>query len=265
MIGRLGGGYQDAFDGGRKILICVLVSASKKLPGMVARKNLGNRLLLIVDECHRAGAAEMSKVLETQRSYSLGLSATPERDEDEDSESDNPLYEDSAVGRALGRIIFELTYADALKYGLIPPFTIRHYGLPLTAEEKNSYERLSRAISDVRTELRGAAPPSASSGNAFFRWVRGTALRQGGDIAGLASKLVSDTNRRKELLYRIEARSNAVVELLKLEFEQNPNARVLLFHESIQEAMRLFVTLKGMGFKRSQNTASFQIRYERMV
>ena len=108
-IGRLGGGYQEEFNNECRIMLCVLVSASKKLPSMVEKRGIGDRLLLVVDESHRAGATDMSRVLEAKRAYSLGLSATPERDDDEEAEEETRGYEKSTVGQALGRIIFELS------------------------------------------------------------------------------------------------------------------------------------------------------------
>ena len=247
-IGRLGGGYQDEFDGQKRILLCVLVSASKKLPPMVEKHGVGNRLLLTVDECHRAGAADMSKVLDTKRAYSLGLSATPERDDEADVEEEAKGYDQSTVGQALGRIIFELSYADALAHGLIPPFTVHHFGLPLNPTERNRYDQLTRAINDARSELKANAPMDAVAGGSFFRWARSMAAKKGGELGGLAARMVGDSNRRKELIYRMEARTSAVVELIRKEFEASPDARIILFHESIVEAMRLFIRLRDEGF-----------------
>ena len=42
-------------------------------------------LFLIADECHHAGASEMSKALKTKSRWSLGLSATPEREDNSDA------------------------------------------------------------------------------------------------------------------------------------------------------------------------------------
>ena len=86
------------------------------------------------------------------------------------------------------------------------------------------------------------------SGSSFFQWVRRVAGK-GGDGLGLpAARLIGDISRRKELLYRIEARAAAVEELIRKEFEFNPDARVILFHESIEEVMRLFTRLRDAGF-----------------
>jgi len=77
-IGLLGAGSDDNFNPETRILICVLNSAARKLPELVRKAGVGASLLLIVDECHRAGATEMQRVLTTNRAFSLGLSATPE-------------------------------------------------------------------------------------------------------------------------------------------------------------------------------------------
>jgi superfamily II DNA or RNA helicase len=78
-VGFIGAGRTDSFKSGARILIAVLNSASKKLAQDVQYSGVSDRLLLIVDECHRAGAPEMQRVFATMRACSLGLSATPER------------------------------------------------------------------------------------------------------------------------------------------------------------------------------------------
>ena len=81
------GGANADFEGDCKILICVMATARKKIPEIV-KGQAADSLMLIVDECHRAGARKMSEIFEVQRSYNLGLSATPERnDESDESET----------------------------------------------------------------------------------------------------------------------------------------------------------------------------------
>ena len=145
-IGRLGGGYRDDFKD-RRVLIAVLASAHKQLPTLVRSARNGRRLLLIADECHRAGATEMSRVFRTQRAYSLGLSATPERDEDEDEGDVDAGYEASVLGQELGPIIYDFNLKQALELGVVPRFTIRHYGLPLVPQEQARCGPRSGAIS----------------------------------------------------------------------------------------------------------------------
>ncbi|MBE3143650.1 MAG: DEAD/DEAH box helicase [Planctomycetes bacterium] len=249
LIGRLGGGYQDSFEDGKIILISVLASASQKLPLMVQGSGIGKQLFLVIDECHRAGAPEMSRVLETERAFVMGLSATPERDDETDDQEANTAYEDTLLGKHLGRVIQELTYEKALKLNLIPPFTIRHYGLPLTPKEQQKYDDLSRSITDARNELQAFAPPDARAGKPFYRWARQAAEKKAGDIGTKAKRFVLDTSRRKSLLYKMDNRQRAVLELIHLEQSRNKDSRILIFHEIIEEAMALFHALGNANIR----------------
>jgi len=246
-IGRLGGGYDDNFSGGRRILISVLSSAYKMLPSLV-NKEIGSHLLFIADECHRVGAKEMSKVLTVSRKSSLGLSATPEREDEEEETKETERYEDSLLGKELGGVVFELTLAKAVELGVVPKFTIRHYGLTLRADEAEKYERLTRSIEDARKELQHAAASGRGAGGAFYRWVRSISERGNGWTSRLAARFMMDTRQRKELLYRMKNRADGVEMLLKGEFAAQPNARAILFHESIAEVMGLFERLRSAGF-----------------
>ena len=249
-IGRLGGGYKDDFSNDTRILICVLVSASKKLPEIVKNADIGKNLLFIADECHRTGATQMSRVLTTPRKYSLGLSATPERTDDEEDDIHTP-YNESNLASELGPLVYEMTLAEALKLGILPSFTINHFGLPLNKEEFTRYDKYSREIKDMKQELLDLAPPNFSSGSRFFRWIHNTANKNDGEAEKLANNFLTTTTRRKQLLYSIEARFFAVEHLLKDEFSINPESRAILFHEKIDEVENLYKRLqKSNAFKR---------------
>ena len=242
-IGRLGGGYDESFGHGKRILISVLASASERLPKLVKEANIEEHLMLVADECHHAGASEMSKALKTKCRWSLGLSATPERDDDDDAG-----YDESFLGKRLGPIIYEFNLADALREGLVPKFTINHYGLCMTADERQRYEALSRSITDAMSQLKGQRD-SRSDGD-FFSWARNVASRNQGDVGAIAMRFVSDVSKRRELLCHLEARRDAVIQLIEREFRINPEARVILFHESIADVMDLFARLCQRGLVR---------------
>ncbi len=230
-IGRLGGGYAEDFGDGRRILITVLASATKQLARVVKKANVGRRLLLVADECHRAGAKEMSQVFKTERHWSLGLSATPEREDDLDAS-----YDKSVLGMQLGPIIYTFTLADAVREGLVPKFVINHYGLPMATDERSRYDALSRSISDAMSQLRAHRETDGD----FFGWARNVAARNKGELGQIAARFVADTSRRRELLNRMQSRHRAVKALLQREFAVNKDARVILFHESITEVIDLF-------------------------
>lgn len=241
-IGRLGGGHDDSFAGGKRILITVLASASERLPRLVRDERVEEHLFLIADECHHAGASEMSKALKAKSRWSLGLSATPERDDDSDAG-----YDESVLGKRLGPIIYEFNLSDALREGLVPKFTINHYGLSMTADERQRYGSLSRSITDAMSQLK-AQRDSRSDGD-FFSWARGVASRNQGEIGATAIRFISDVSKRRELLNHLQARQNAVIQLIDREFSINPQARVILFHESIEDVMELFVLLYQQGLE----------------
>ena len=248
-IGLVGGGRNDRFGDGVVVLICVLNSASKKLASEVERARVSENLLLVVDECHRAAASEMKHVFETKRAYSLGLSATPERDDDpladqdlevsEDSET-APMFDETILGRELGSIIFEMNYADAILAGVLPPFRVVHYGLSLRAPERERYEKVSREIKDLRAELE----TNTRRGLALIRWCRSKAALHNPK----AARLIGLTSERKRLLYSMSERANAVVGIIRSHFEEGANTRAILFHENIDSVMELFDLLRRLGY-----------------
>lgn len=247
-VGLLGGGSDDKLDAEKRVLVCVLNSAARKLPEMVRGSGVGSSLLLVVDECHRAGATEMRRVLATERAYSLGLSATPEREmdvslEDEPSEKENfaPVaFDESVLGRELGPVIFQLTYADAIRVGVLPPFRIVHYGLSLRPTESANYERVSREITALRQDLERPG----RRGLGLIRWARSKAATNNPS----AARLLSLTAQRKRLLFRMAERTAATVKILREAFAENPQSRAILFHESIEEVMALFEALRAERF-----------------
>lgn len=254
-VGRLGGGFQDKFNDSVRILVCVLNSAASKLPKFAA--SLTAPLLLIVDECHRAGATQMSEVFQTRRAYSLGLSATPEREveaeEDEeaavvDMDSDAPeSFDDSLLGQELGPIIFELGYLDALKDGILAKFQLQHYGLPLEPQERVRYERMSREITDLRRSLLSQVKSRGMDGGALVGWARKVASRGGSALSSQAANYVALTGQRKQLVYHAKARAVAVERLVEQALATADDTRILLFHESVAEVMRIFAMLRQKG------------------
>ncbi|MGO8749247.1 MAG: DEAD/DEAH box helicase [Thermoguttaceae bacterium] len=249
-IGLMGGGHSDQFRDDTRILICVLNSAAKKLAQAVEDARIADRLLLIVDECHRAGAAEMQHIFRTRRAFSLGLSATPERSEDlpVDDETADTLdgdekpasFEDSVVGQELGPVVFEMSYADAILRGVLPPFHVVHYGLSLSSEERGRYDYLSKQIKELRERLESGS----RRGLALVRWCRSRAAAQNPG----AAQFLALTGERKRLLYRISERNAAVEEILRRSFAQSSETKAILFHESIDEVMALFAQLRAAGY-----------------
>ena len=115
------------------INIAVLNTATR-LPEKIKQHSC----FLIVDECHKAASEHFKSVLKVNSFASLGLSATPERPYDEG-------LRDILIP-ALGPIIFNYDYRDALRDGVIVPFNLKNIVFELEEECKKEYDKLSKAI-----------------------------------------------------------------------------------------------------------------------
>lgn len=95
-------------------------------------------VLLVVDECHRAGSEKFREALNFPAVASLGLSATPER------QYDDAL--NTVLIPKLGPVIFSYDYRQALADGVIVPFALHNIRFKLEADEQDQYDKLTRRI-----------------------------------------------------------------------------------------------------------------------
>jgi len=97
-----------------------------------------DQVLLIVDECHRAGSPENSRCLRLPSVATIGLSATPKRDFDDGLEA--------VLIPALGPVLYEYTLADAIRDGVLSNLNLAYIRVPLLPSEQEKYDALSRRI-----------------------------------------------------------------------------------------------------------------------
>ena len=102
-IALMGGGREVPPLSSVRVLICVLNSARERLPDLVRKADWSGRMLLVVDECHRAAAEQAKRIFDVQPRYTLGLSATPESESEPGDVPTDVAYEQGVVGRALAR------------------------------------------------------------------------------------------------------------------------------------------------------------------
>jgi len=242
-IGLMGGGQELPQASDLSILICVLNSARDRLPGFVSKARWADRMLLVVDECHRSNADQAQRIFDAKPRYTLGLSATPEQDLDADQMPTDESYEKSAVGQALGPIIYDFTIKQSLAADLLTPFEVWHIGLSLTPQEAIEHGRLSREISDLRKSLQ-ARHRNSRSRQGFLAWCQ-TQTSRGGPAGGDAERFIGLANRRKRLLYRATARIQFTLEVLS-ESVADPERQAIVFHESIEEIENLFIKATEM-------------------
>src|SRR5262249_27892690 len=133
-----------------KVLIAVLNSAAQHLPAMA--EHLSDPVMLVVDESHRAGAPQFSRVLSTPAQFRLGLSATADR-EDVDDDGLPIEYDDHVLGQGLGSIVYKFDLRAARKIGWLPDFTVFHHAVHLLEDERRRYDEISRKIDDLADRL----------------------------------------------------------------------------------------------------------------
>tara|TARA_B100000401_G_C52757990_1_gene696716 strand:- start:39 stop:1214 length:1176 start_codon:yes stop_codon:yes gene_type:complete len=117
-----------------KINIIIINTARKIFKPPFEKKDL----FLIVDECHRSGSQKNSQALNFKTVAELGLSATPQRENDSG-------FEDF-IRPKLGPIIYNYSYKEAFKNNVISNFDMFHIKTSLTYKEKQDYSALSKRI-----------------------------------------------------------------------------------------------------------------------
>ncbi|GLY21813.1 DEAD/DEAH box helicase [Micromonospora sp. NBRC 101691] len=225
-IGLLGAGESAAF-GTTRAIVAVLNTAAKQLPSLAAATQ---PLMLIVDECHRAGAPTFAKVLDTAAAYRLGLSATPDREEF-DANGQPLRYDEQLVGQALGSVVYRFSLRDARIAGWLPDYNIHHHGVHLTDDEQRQYDQISRQVDDLAKELQCLGIDTSRSQQL---------QRQQSEAGQLARRYIAATSRRKDLLYRAMERSRVAHRILTQALGTGEPRRVLLFHERVNEAVGLY-------------------------
>ncbi len=220
----------------KNILIYVVNSARAHLKDHYKTFFKGDDLFLIADECHRYGSKENSKIFEIPFSYTLGLSATPERHGDYGFEE--------KLAPNLGKVIYTYRYSDALRDGIIPPYKIVRVMVHLTPLEKSAYKELTERINKLRKALISKYPELRGVSHVNFV-KRLNNLRERTEDE-LIMRYVALLNERKSIIHTSESKFYA----LKWLFDEEglKREKTLIFHERIEFAERAFNYLRKKGF-----------------
>lgn len=220
----------------KRILIYVVNSARKNLKEHYKAFFKPDDLFLVADECHRYGSKENSRIFEPPFSYTLGLSATPERRGDYG-------FEEKLVP-SLGNVIYTYTYSDALKDGIIPPYKVVRVMVHLTKSEMSAYEELTEKIGRLLSKLRSKYPQLKGVSYTVFLKRLSKLYEKTQDK--LIERLVTLLNYRKSIIHTSESKLRALKWLIKN--EGLSKERTLIFHERIEVAERILKYLKETGF-----------------
>lgn len=159
-------------------------------------------VLLIVDECHRAGSEVNSHALQFPHKAALGISATPERQYDEGFEA--------FIIPSLGPIIYRYDYAQAYQDNIICNFDLLNVKVDLLSFEQKKYDKLTKQIAIESEKVR--------------------------------RNRISDDRLKKLMLQRASVSNSAVMRIpvtVKLAEHFRSN-RLIIFHERVEAAERIY-------------------------
>lgn len=266
-----GGEYSDSFEG-KKVFILVINSAiENNLIGKITQDLPAN--LLIVDECHKAGAPKFRLIFEARRKYTLGLSATPERERDDAFET--------ILIKELGEIIGNYTYRDALNDGIIPKYNIYNYAVVLTGHEKKEYQKLSKEINKIMDALKYKYPQIAQNEANIYPVLMKLSNTKKDPLINTYFRKVKE---RKDLVYQAQNRKKLTKLIINKVLQKNTEQveditsplssitntdKIILFHELISEINNLFLELNSnmvsiyhSGFPASLNRIGLKLYRE---
>jgi len=215
------------------VVVTVINTARTRLAERIADwESAGNRVLVVVDECHRAGSEHNSAVLTTEASYSLGLSATPERT---DGAHEQRIYP------GIGDPVYRYPLLKALDDEVLAPLRSVNLYVDLTTGERGQWEGVGRDLGIALATLESQNP--GITADPIQMWATISRLARLDDPA--AKRVVALVAERRSLLSNSTERrrcTDAVLDWMVARGE-----RAMVFHESIESAELVAEGLRERG------------------
>jgi len=221
----------------KTFILYVINSARRYIEEHAKTYFKGYDTFLIADECHRYGSKENSKIFKVKYSFTLGLSATPERF--------NDLGFEKKLKPNLGKIIYSYSYSDALRDGIIPPYKLVRIKVNLKERELRLYEEYTEQISRVSKILFSRYPELEVANPFEFFKLLGSLYEKTQDK--VIVRYTALLNARKGIIHLSESKLEALKWIISN--ENLKNEKVLIFHERIEIAEKIFEYLNEQDFK----------------
>jgi superfamily II DNA or RNA helicase len=233
-VAMVGGGRSGSFDTS-DVLVYVIATARalKRGRSRLAQDTGRHPVMLVVDECHKAGARASSKIFDANTVARLGLSATPLRGGQDAVDEDGlpvPL-EHQRHGRAIGPVCYALSLRDGVRRRMLPRFQIHHHGIDLSASEAQSYADHNRTVRDAAKDLERAGG-QFSKYLVYIRYPK----RYSDSVVRAAMALQVAMFVRKQFLYSASERLRVAQQLILNAWATSPPSGAILFNERINDA-----------------------------
>ena len=204
------------------VLITVINTGRNHLENVLSTwRTEGRKVLLIVDECHRAGAATNARIFKGHFDYSLGLSATPERPDD---------GEETHIYPNIGKKAYSYPLKTALDDGVLADFTSVNMYVDFTSREQWAWDQSTEDLGKAIYSLKAQHPEIDSDSSNFFTEVRKLAESDNPSARRVEGLLAA----RRELLSSSTGRQKCLADLLKI--LSTTTKRFIVFHETIAAA-----------------------------
>lgn len=250
LVGELHSGEGLTFSPRSHVLVTVINSARTRVPEQIASwRRRGLDVLLIVDECHRAGSDHNARVVKTDATSTLGLSATPDRPD---------RGHVSVVYPGLGDPVYSYPVLTALDDGVLAPLRSVNLYVDFTRVEAARWQQQRRELGEALRVLESHYPAISRSPERM--WKRIGELAQ--DEVPEAMRVVALLARRAEVLAEAENRTRCLAAIL--DWLRTNDQRVIVFHERIAQAEHttellrirgIVPTLDHSGLKRSERSS----------
>lgn len=189
----------------------------------------GENTMLVVDECHRSTSNTRRRIYQMNPEYCLAISA---------SAFDGGTYIVNLVG---GGLIFNYTFEDGLRDGVINDYEIHHVGFRLSDENQDLYDMATEDIKMTRRLIKsayeGQCPRSPQN---WPSWVAEMAASTGDPLFVRLQQLWLE---RKRAIWCDERRLIITQDIVR----NNPGERVVIFHQQIEECNKLYIELTKRG------------------
>jgi superfamily II DNA or RNA helicase len=234
LVGQVGGERSDGFDE-CDALVFILASAQKLVDGRsrLAREADGHEVMLVVDECHRAGAGAGQKIFDVGSWARLGLSATPIREDPANTDIyGRPLpIEKQPHGRGIGPICYKRDLRDGIREGCLPRFELLHHAVGLTEAEQKTYDDVHEQ--NIQRK-RKALLSSGGNPRHYQAYISGRMRAANPGIIQAAKELQQAFFARKQFLYTASERIRVAGLVLEDAFAHGEDvASALIFNERV--------------------------------
>jgi superfamily II DNA or RNA helicase len=196
----------------------------------------GASVLLICDECHHFASTENAHVFDffphipQERFFSLGLSATP----NDEADNDTPIP-------ALGKEIYRYGLSEAVRDSIIADCALFHVAVNFTECERKEYDEFSEKITRLTRNLMQKCPALKGMPHKMFLQKLKRMQKSADEPGDLARVLLQLFFRRKEIVHKAQMRIDCGTEIIR---RLMPDHRTILFSERIETADILFDTLR---------------------